>query len=177
MTWQLLLLTRRGFRDADGWGTLLMMTANGQWEMLSHSYELPWQEDAKGRSRANKSRIVEGEFELHPRSDGPKGWRLELMGTGHRQNVQVHRAHRSLYIEGCILPVDFLDFRNAPAGGVGPVEIIRKGDTKIEQRSITLMRKIKDRYESLRIGKSGNPTITIGAILPALERTVKTMFA
>jgi len=82
-----------------------------------------------------------------------------------------------MYIEGCILPVDFIDFRNAPSSGIGPVEILEKGDPKIEQRSIALMKKIKTTYELLKPGKKGNPTIAIWAILPAIHRTSRTAFA
>jgi hypothetical protein len=177
MSWPFLALSRRGFRDADNWGRLLIMSPSGKWEILSHSFELPWKEDDKGRSKSSHSRIREGEFELHVRSGGPKGWRLELLHTGHRTNIQVHRAHKSMYIEGCILPVDFIDFRNAPSSGIGPVEILEKGDPKIEQRSIALMKKIKTTYELLKPGKKGNPTIAIWAILPAIHRTSRTALA
>jgi hypothetical protein len=177
MSWPLQALSRRGFQNADNWGTLLIMAPSGNWEVLSHSYELPWKEDDKGRSKSSASRIVEGVFELHVRSDGPKGWRLELLNTGHRENIQVHRAHKSMYIEGCILPVDFIDFRNEPSSGIGPIEILKKGDAKIERRSIALIKKIKARYDVLKEGKKGNPTIAIWAILPAVYRTTSTAAA
>lgn len=114
---------------------------------------------------------------MHVRSDGPKGWRLELLNTGHRQNIQVHRAHKSMYIEGCILPVDFIDFRNAPSTGIGPIEVLQKGEPKIERRSIALMKKIRERYELLKADERGNPTITICALLPAYQRTTDTAYA
>jgi hypothetical protein len=41
-----------------------------------------------------RSKIREGTYLLEVRTDGLKGWRLELKGTGHRRNIQVHRAHR-----------------------------------------------------------------------------------
>jgi hypothetical protein len=70
---------------------------------LSSSYELAWGEDSKGRSLSRLSRIREGVYELSAREDGPKGWRLELKGTGHRQqnpspqsaSVEVHRRMHS----------------------------------------------------------------------------------
>ena len=53
MAWPFLTLSRRGFRDADNWGRLLMRTPSGDWEVLSHSYELPWRKTARvARSRA-----------------------------------------------------------------------------------------------------------------------------
>jgi hypothetical protein len=138
------------------------------WERLSSSYELPWREDGSGQSLSGSSRIREGVYKFDLREDGPKGWRLELKGTGHRRNIQVHRAHRSMYIEGCILPVDFTDFRNIPAGGVGPIELLQKGDLKIELRSKMLMNKIRERYAQLKRLQEGAATLTIAATLPAI---------
>jgi hypothetical protein len=173
LAWQFLFAQRRGFRSSDQWGTLFVRSTVVGWEQLSRTYELPWREDARGRSMANKSRIKEGEYELQVRKDGPKGWRLELLNTGHRRHIQIHRAHRSLYIEGCLLPVDFLDFRNEPASGVGPIELLKKGDRKIQARSISIMEQIRLRYEQLSRGQNGNPTIVIAATLPALEPSAR----
>jgi Family of unknown function (DUF5675) len=169
MAWQFLFAQRRGFRSSDQWGTLFVRSAAAGWEQLSRTYELPWREDAQGRSKNNVSRIKEGEYELQVRTNGAKGWRLELLRTGHRKNVQIHRAHKSMYIEGCLLPVDFLDFRNEPASGVGPIELLKKGDRKIQHRSVAIMEQIRLRYEQMRPGKDGNPTIIIAATLPAFE--------
>jgi hypothetical protein len=149
---------------------MLIMSLEGTWEELCYSYELPWLEDSLGRSLKDKSRISEGIYELVARSDGHRGWRLELQHTGHRENVQIHRAHKSMAIEGCILPVDFIDFENRAESGIGPVEQVRKGDPKIQTRSIALMDKIQHRYEALRKAGDGNATITLGAILPAHHR-------
>jgi hypothetical protein len=169
MAWQFLFARRRGFRSSDQWGTLFVRSPKSGWEQLSRTYELPWREDARGRSASGKSRIKEGEYELQVRTDGAKGWRLELIGTGHRQHIQIHRAHKSMYIEGCLLPVDFEDFRNEPASGIGPIELLKKGDRKIQHRSIAIMEQIRLRYEEQRPGKAGNPTIVIAATLPAFE--------
>jgi hypothetical protein len=172
MEWPFLFVLRRGFRDADQWGTLYIRNGDA-WEKLSSTYELPWGEDLQGRSASGVSRIKEGVYKLHVREDGPKGWRLELEGTGHRENIQVHRAHKSMSIKGCILPVDFTDFRNVPQNGVGPVEQLKKGEAKIQARSISLMKMIRARYEEMKKTLTGSPTLTIGATLPAIELTAR----
>lgn len=172
MGWPLIYVVRRGFRNEDQWGELLLRSMDGRsWEKFCSSYELPWIEDAKGKSASKKSRIKEGDYDLKVRVNGPKGWRLELIGTSHRKNIQIHRAHKSMYIQGCILPVDFVDFRNEPVSGIGPVEILKKGDKKIQVRSEALMENIKSRYNALSTGKAGRPIITIAATLPAYYQT------
>jgi hypothetical protein len=166
-TWAFLHVRRRGFRDQDNWGTLFIVDGAGSWQRLCHTYELPWLADATGQSKSRVSRVVEGEYKLQVRTDGAKGWRLELLNTHHRANIQVHRAHRSMYIQGCILPVDFVDFKNEPEGGIGPIEQLKKGEQKIQERSIALMKQIRTRYELLSKNRKGGPTIQISAVLPA----------
>ena len=102
-----------------------------------------------------ESLIKIGVYDLKPRSDGPKGWRLELQNTGHRSNIQVHRAHKSMFIEGCILPVHFYEFS---ASG------LQKGDPEIQSKSVELMNKIKIRYDLLNPTKQGNAQIIIAAM-------------
>ncbi len=131
-----------------------------EFEWLCYSYELPWIEyqvgTLKGKSKNNKSRVKLGNYELLPRKDGPKGWRLELQGTGHRTNIQIHRAHRSLFIQGCILPVHFNRDSN-----------IKKNNQLIQTKSIELMNKIKKRFEDLETENQGNALLCISAMLPA----------
>jgi hypothetical protein len=136
-----------------------MMRHDGDWEKLCYSYELPWIEANGGVSLKGKSRVVEGTYEIKDRSDGSKGWRLELLGTGHRENIQVHRAHKSMYIQGCILPVHFNDFHEAG---------LVKGNIAIESHSVGLMGRSKERYYILAREKSklGMAEIAISAILP-----------
>jgi hypothetical protein len=80
-----------------------------------------------------------------------------------------------MYIEGCILPVTFEDFReNAKSGA----KQIKKGDTSIQRKSEGLMSAVRSRYDALKTGKSGRPTITIAARLPAvLEQKRTTAYA
>jgi hypothetical protein len=150
------------------------MRQDGDWEKLCYTYELPWKEDSHGESLKKKSRVVEGTYEMRVRTDGAKGWRLELLGTGHRENIQVHRSHKSMYIEGCILPVHFNDFNAADDSGLVPVKI-KKGDMTIQNHSVALMEKIKERFNVLSapglIGmpnllRKGSPEVTISALLP-----------
>ena len=82
-----------------------------------------------------------------------------------------------MYIEGCILPVNFIDFRNAPASGIGPIQMVKKDDLNNEQRSVQLMNLIRQRYDLLKVANTGNPTISIQAILPLYELSLAPMVA
>lgn len=181
MSWEFLHLSRRTWRSGDNWGTLYMNDGSGKWERLSYTFERPWFTDEQGRSKETVvtkgghhipgSRIVEGLYELEERSHGPKGWRLQLLGTGHRTEIQIHRAHKSLYIEGCILPVSFMDFREDLADGKLR-HVVKKGDLAITQESLKIMSQIHDRYSLLskRHSQEGRATILISACLPAYHR-------
>lgn len=163
MSWEFIYLSRDGYRDSGPWGDMYIKNESGGFDWLCHSYELPWKEYSKehgsaGKSISSKSRIKIGTYELKSRSNGSKGWRLELQGTGHRTNIQIHRAHKSLYIEGCILP---LHVDNFDSSGVN------SGDKVIQTESVSLMTKIKNRYNLLNPSKTGNATVTISARLPA----------
>lgn len=155
--WKFLHVMRKVFQGSNNWGYLFIVDENDKWEKLCYTYELPWIEDKKGRSKKGRSRINIGEYELKTRSDGKRGWRLQLKDTGHRTFIQVHRAHKSMYIEGCILPVHFSDLESAG---------LSKGDKEIQNKSKNLMETIRKRYKLLKKKKEGNPTIEFSAILP-----------
>ncbi|MCA9732107.1 hypothetical protein KC799_08250 [candidate division KSB1 bacterium] len=157
MSWSFLWLNRGSFKGDYRWGTLYIRTRLGKWERLCYSYELPWKANSTDKSLNKISRIRIGEYSLKPRHDGDKGWRLELEGTGHRMHIQIHRAHKSLYIEGCILPVHFDDR--------GLAQISEK--MQIQQKSVMLMAKIKQRYSFLKKSNVGKAKIVISANLPA----------
>ncbi len=127
---------------------MFIRTTRGTWERLCYTYELPWNVYESGpllgKSKNNLSRIKIGIYDLKPRSDGPKGWRLELQNTGHRSNIQIHRAHSSLFIEGCILPLNFNDLSASK---------LKKGGPLIQAQSTALMNNIKSRYEKIKTGK------------------------
>ena len=94
------------------------------------------------------------------RFDGPKGWRLELQNTGHRSNIQIHRAHRTMAIQGCILPVHFDDLSQSPPN---------VGSTIIQTRSVALMQQIHSRY--YQVQGSGKATVLITGLLPPMVDT------
>lgn len=167
MSWNFLYIKRLSFQSSNNWGVLYIMTSNNTWEKLCYSYELPWSTyesgPLKNKSKNNLSRIKIGDYYLKPRAGGPKGWRLELQGTGHRKNIQIHRAHKSMFIEGCILPVHFNNFTKSN---------LSKGDAVIQTQSVTLMKVIKERYELLSKDNAGKALLCISAILPArIENT------
>ena len=152
MSWPFLKLIRRASTNRDRWGTLYAIGKDGSWSQFSYTYELPWRPNAKGKSRPYKSRIEPGTYEMMVKSHGPKGWRLELLNTGHRRKIQIHRAHESMYIEGCILPVSFLGF---------PFEKQNEPKDITAFFSILKMVNLRLMYQDLSPGKDGNPTIQI----------------
>lgn len=163
MSWEFIHVQRKVFQGSDNWGVMYIKTLNGDWEKLCYSYELPWKTfdsgPLQGKSKNSESRIKIGNYNLLPRSDGPKGWRLELQGTGHRKNIQIHRAHKSMFIEGCILPVHFNNFTESQ---------LSKGDAVIQTQSVALMQDIKARYDQLKVQNNGDASIVISAMLPAM---------
>lgn len=159
MAWDFIYVTRDGFQDGNPWGNFYLRNESGCLDWLCYSYELPWKTNGAGKSLVNKSRIKIGNYEVKPRADGSKGWRLELQGTGHRENIQIHRAHPSLYIEGCILPVHVNDFFFGSSG-------VKRNDKVIQTESVSLMTKIKNRYAILNPKMAGSAKVVISAQLP-----------
>lgn len=164
MSWDFFVIVRRTYQGDDNWGEMFIRTSTGTWERLCYTYELPWDTFKSGtllgKSKNNLSRIKVGIYDMKPREDGPKGWRLELQNTSHRSNIQIHRAHSSMFIQGCILPVKFNHFSRSG---------LKKGDPLIQTQSIALMNIIRNRYEKIAKGKTGNPSLTIAATLPAMH--------
>jgi len=168
MAWDFLYIVRRNYQGDNNWGDMYIKTKDNKWEWLSYTYELPWKPDGTGKSTSNQSRIKIGSYNLIVRTDGKareaggKGWRLELQGTGHRQYIQVHRAHSSMFIQGCILPVHFKNISSST---------IQVGNIQIQNKSIELMEKIEARYKELVKIKKGNPALVIAAKLPPNQIT------
>lgn len=162
MAWEFLYIVRREFRGDSNWGDMYMKSVDDKkWERLCYTYELPWKADAGGKSINDHSRVEMGVYELTIRTDGKNGWRLELLNTAHRTNIQVHRAARNMYIEGCILPVHFNTFQGSD---------IKKGDPVISTWSEVLMDKIKVHLTNLTMKSkktAGRPTLTIAETMPA----------
>lgn len=157
MGWEFIQISRHHYKSDDNWGDLHIKTPEGQWEFLCHTYELPWRPDKLGKSSNNISRVKIGSYECFVRNDGHRGWRLELLGTSHRSNIQIHRAHTSMYIEGCILPIHF-----TPA--MFNAEIITKGNPAVEAESVKLMKRIEVRHKQLAAKHKGNPTVLFCAV-------------
>lgn len=66
---------------------------------ISNTLELAY------RNNLNQiSSIPAGGYEGFVRTDGPRGWRIELTGTGDRKNIQLHVGNRPGDTIGCILP-------------------------------------------------------------------------
>ena len=197
MSWPFLYVWRKKWNSSgpDNWGQLFIMDRAGRsWELFSYSYELPWRTGGDGKTLNDVSCIRGGEYEMHKETRGNKGWRLELEGTGHRQWVQVHRARPDMYIEGCILPIDTVDFKRVVAQGgrggnllLSAVEpglllmdpaAVRKMRERwdlcgsVMSHSIALMGKMKERWELLKKGAKGKPTIQIRRYCPGLRGTM-----
>ncbi|KHD08381.2 hypothetical protein PN36_33855 [Candidatus Thiomargarita nelsonii] len=176
MAWNFLYLCRSS--TTTHWGKLYLFNDKQTWEFFCDTYELLWRADSKGRSKSSKSRIRNGKYEIKVRTDGSKGWRLELSETGHRTYIQIHRAHKTMYIEGCILPIHSSDVRKIQKkiSSVGKKKVykksrygtdkLRNADPELQVRSIQLMEKMKERYDKLSQGKKGKATILITTVLP-----------
>lgn len=166
MAWDFLYIVRREYHGDNNWGEMYMQMTSEKWQWLSYTYELPWTADDTGKSINNRSRVEMGVYELHTRSDGlerrfgGKGWRLELLQTGHRGNIQIHRAAASMGTRGCILPVHFNTLQGTD---------IKKGNDIIGVRSSMLMDKIQARCATLMASGTVNsrPRLCIAATLPA----------
>lgn len=65
---------------------------------MGHTLELPWLDNLN-----DKSCIPSGSYPATIRTDGTKGWRIELQKTGDRKNVQIHVGNKPKDIQGCIL--------------------------------------------------------------------------
>jgi hypothetical protein len=66
---------------------------------ICQALELAW------RKNINEiSAVPKGEYGGFVRTDGPRGWRIELDGTGERKNIQIHVGNRPKDTFGCLLP-------------------------------------------------------------------------
>jgi len=81
--------------------TLGAMTVNGT-EL--DTLELPDRNNAATNNSATAGRINAGTYQAHVRTDGARGWRLELEGVEGRSNIQIHVGNYPADTTGCILP-------------------------------------------------------------------------
>jgi len=73
-----------------------------------------------------------------------------------------------MFIEGCVLPLTFNDISG---------NTLAKGDARIQDQSVVLMTKLKEKYDAMKSGQTGNPEILIAATLPAYESTIEQKYA
>lgn len=66
---------------------------------ICNALELPYR-----NNESQISSIPLGDYRGFVRTDGPRGWRIELEGTGSRSNIQIHVGNRPSDSIGCILP-------------------------------------------------------------------------
>jgi hypothetical protein len=76
-------------------------------KFVSYTLELPYKNNEN-----NVSSIPAGEYGAFVRTDGKRGWRLELTDTEHRENIQLHKGNRPSEIKGCVLLGTEVDSKN-----------------------------------------------------------------
>ncbi|MBK8594362.1 MAG: hypothetical protein IPP07_07890 [Holophagales bacterium] len=72
------------------------LSVNGK--EIGRTLELPWTNDAQGLSR-----VQSGRYAAAIRSDGTKGWRIELKNVPNHERIQLHIGNYTSQTEGCIL--------------------------------------------------------------------------
>jgi hypothetical protein len=108
---------------------------------LCYTLELPWK-----HNKHNISCIPYGSYGGYVRTDGTKGWRIELTGVPSRSHTQIHVGNYPSEIRGCILV------------GTGFT-------TNMVTHSRVARDKLEDAYEDA--GSPADITITIRSTLPA----------
>lgn len=75
--------------------------------IIGYTLELP---DFNNRDYI--SSIPKGTYSALIRTDGDKGWRVELIEVDNRENVQIHVGNYTSQIDGCILIGTKVDIQN-----------------------------------------------------------------
>ena len=176
-SWVFMHICRRHVDDNDNYGFLWVPTADKAWEFYSYTYELPWVPLPDQRSTNNVSRIEEGLYPVMFTGTTNKYnyyFQLDTTNTAaaHRFSILVHRASPKLIIEGCILPVHFIDEvvvnvdrqqqTSWPSYVGGDLEKAVIGDAGIQTRSEALMLGLRDRFDALKAIWAGTPYIRLG---------------
>ncbi len=86
------------------------------------------------------SAVPKGDYSGFVRTDGPRGWRIELEGTGTRKNIQIHLGNRPKDTIGCILPGtgDSTDAQCLIAGSKQAMDQIRAAYGESNNRPVVL---------------------------------------
>lgn len=86
------------------------------------------------------SAVPKGDYTGFVRTDGPRGWRIELQGTGERRNIQIHVGNRPKDTIGCILPGtgDSTDAQCVIAGSKEAMNLIRASYGESNTRPVVL---------------------------------------
>lgn len=88
---------------------------------LCYSLELPWRDNAN-----NISCIPVGSYNGTIRTDGDKGWRIELASVPKRTHVQLHVGNYTTDILGCILLGMELGLNEIKGGTSNPARLLLK---------------------------------------------------
>lgn len=98
------------------------LSVNG--EIIGYCLELPDKDNAK-----NVSSIPRGVYSAFIRTDGKRGWRLELINVpNNRTNIQIHAGNRPKEIQGCILVGETVSIKDSS------VSYSRKKMRELEKR-------------------------------------------
>ena len=129
-------------------GRMYLTAGNNAWQFFWYTYELPLIL-VGGKTKSDKSCVkAEKTYPLTIRTDGPKGWRLQLGDTGHRTYVQIHRANWRIGSYGCILPIGlatFNDLRIQAADGLTSSEREDIGSSSLPDLALIASEKAKVR--------------------------------
>ena len=118
---------------------------------LCYSLELPWKDNAK-----DVSCVPSGHYSGFVRTDGTRGWRIELKAVPKRGNIQIHVGNYPSDILGCVL--------------VGT-----SYSTNMVSNSKAARDKLKEVYEAA--GSPCDIEVIITSVLPAFFSPKKTQLA
>ena len=103
-------------------------------DIICYTLELPWRDN-----KTDTSSIPAGKYEAYVRTDGKKGWRLEMVHVPSRYNIQIHVGNYTSDIIGCTLvgmfaSMDYCEVYNSRTA----LNILRKKLDPLLGRKITI---------------------------------------
>lgn len=102
--------------------------------VIAYSLELP---DVNNQDYI--SSIPKGTYDAKIRTDGAKGWRIELQDVPSRENVQIHVGNFTSEIEGCILIGTKVDLDNCNVTNTYRHEAMKKLQNKFNEFTTDLI--------------------------------------